>query len=40
MVKSIADSTGVHTPTFFGYVFKYSLPVLLPILLLGGWLFL
>ncbi len=40
MVKSIADSTGVHTPTFFGYVFKYSLPILLPILLLGGWLFL
>jgi Na+/H+ antiporter NhaD/arsenite permease-like protein len=40
MVKSIADSSGVHTPTFFGYVFKYSLPVLLPILLLAGWLFL
>lgn len=40
MVKSIADSTGVRTPSFFGYVFKYSLPVLLPILLLGGWLFL
>jgi Na+/H+ antiporter NhaD/arsenite permease-like protein len=40
MVKSIADSTGVKTPTFFGYVFKYSLPILLPILLLGGWLFL
>lgn len=40
MVKSIADSAGVHTPSFFGYVFKYSLPILLPILLLGGWLFL
>jgi Na+/H+ antiporter NhaD/arsenite permease-like protein len=40
MVKSIADSTGVHTPTFFGYVLKFSLPILLPILLLGGWLFL
>ncbi len=40
MVKSIADSTGVHTPTFFGYVFKFSLPFLLPILLLSGWLFL
>ena len=40
MVKSIADSAGVATPTFFGYVFKYSLPILLPILLLGGWLFL
>ncbi len=40
MVKSIADSAGIRTPTFFGYVFKYSLPVLLPILLLGGWIFL
>ncbi len=40
MVKSIADSSGVSTPTFFGYLFKYSLPILLPILLLGGWLFL
>jgi Na+/H+ antiporter NhaD/arsenite permease-like protein len=40
MVKSIADSAGVKTPSFFGYVFKYSLPILLPILVLGGWLFL
>ncbi len=40
MVKSIADSAGVRTPTFFGYVLKYSVPILLPILLLGGWLFL
>jgi Na+/H+ antiporter NhaD/arsenite permease-like protein len=40
MVKSIADSAGVTTPSFFGYVFKYSLPILLPILVLGGWLFL
>ncbi len=40
MVKSIADSTGVHTPTFFGYILKFSLPFLFPILLLSGWLFL
>jgi Na+/H+ antiporter NhaD/arsenite permease-like protein len=40
MVKSIADSAGVKTPSFFGYIFRFSLPVLLPILLLGGWLFL
>ncbi len=40
MVKAIADSTGVHTPSFFGYIFKYSLPVLLPILLITGWIFL
>jgi len=40
MVKSIAESAGVKVPTFFGYVFKYSLPVLLPILALVGWIFL
>jgi Na+/H+ antiporter NhaD/arsenite permease-like protein len=40
MVKSIADSSGVKTPTFFGYIFKYSLPVLLPILAISGFLFL
>lgn len=33
MVKSIAESAGVHVPTFFGYIFKYSLPFLLPILI-------
>ncbi len=32
MVKSIADHTKVHTPHFFAYVFKFSLPVLLPVL--------
>ncbi len=40
MVKSIAESSGVRVPTFFGYIFKYSLPILLPILALIGWLFL
>ncbi|OIR18721.1 hypothetical protein GALL_10610 [mine drainage metagenome] len=40
MVKSIADAAGVKTPSFFGYVFRYSLPVLLPILALCGWLLL
>jgi Na+/H+ antiporter NhaD/arsenite permease-like protein len=40
MVKSIAHEAGVHCPTFFGYVVRFSLPVLLPILVLSGWLFL
>jgi Na+/H+ antiporter NhaD/arsenite permease-like protein len=40
MVKSIAHSAGVHTPSFFGYILRYSLPVLLPILMAGAWLFL
>jgi Na+/H+ antiporter NhaD/arsenite permease-like protein len=40
MVKSIAESAGVKVPTFFGYIFKYSLPILLPILAIGAYLFL
>jgi Na+/H+ antiporter NhaD/arsenite permease-like protein len=40
MVKSIAHDAGVHCPSFFGYILKYSLPILLPILALSGWLFL
>jgi Na+/H+ antiporter NhaD/arsenite permease-like protein len=40
MVKSIAESSGVRVPTFVGYILRYSLPVLLPILLASGWLFL
>ncbi len=40
MVKSIAHDAGVHCPSFFGYVFRFSLPILLPILALVGWLFL
>lgn len=31
MVKSIADQAKIHTPSFFGYVFKYALPILIPI---------
>ncbi len=40
MVKSIAQSAGVHVPSFFGYLFRYSLPILLPILAIGAWIFL
>jgi Na+/H+ antiporter NhaD/arsenite permease-like protein len=31
MVKSIAESSGIKMPSFFGYIVKYSLPVLIPI---------
>ncbi len=31
MVKSIAEQAGVECPTFFGYVVRYTLPVLIPI---------
>jgi Na+/H+ antiporter NhaD/arsenite permease-like protein len=40
MVKSIAESAGVECPSFFGYVVKYSVPVLIPIFAVVGWLFL
>ncbi len=40
MVKAIADAAGVKTPSFFGYILAFSLPVLLPILLISGWIFL
>lgn len=40
MVKSIAQDAGVHCPSFFGYVFRFSIPILLPILILMGVLFL
>jgi Na+/H+ antiporter NhaD/arsenite permease-like protein len=40
MVKSIAESAGVPVPGFLGYLLRYSLPILLPILIAVGWLFL
>jgi Na+/H+ antiporter NhaD/arsenite permease-like protein len=39
MVKAIADHQKVHTPTFLGYIFKYTLPFMLPMLLIVWWLF-
>ncbi|MCX7612863.1 MAG: sodium:proton antiporter [Caldimicrobium sp.] len=34
IVRSIAEEKGVFMPTFFGYLFKYSLPLLSPLFLL------
>ena len=31
MVKSIAEESGVQMPSFFGYMFLYSVPVLIPV---------
>jgi Na+/H+ antiporter NhaD/arsenite permease-like protein len=39
MVKSIADHQKVHAPGFIGYIFKFTLPCMLPMLLLVWWLF-
>ena len=30
MVKSIAEESGINMPSFFGYLVKYSLPILIP----------
>lgn len=40
MVKAIAHDAGVHCPTFHRYITHFSLPVLLPILVISGLLFL
>jgi len=39
MVKSIAEQSGVKMPSFFGYVIRFSLPILLPLLVLIWLLF-
>ena len=39
LVKAIAEHAHVPTPSFFGYIFKFAVPVLIPIFLLIGFLF-
>ncbi len=39
MVKSIADQWKIKTPSFFGYVFRFTLPFMVPMLLLVWWIF-
>lgn len=39
MVKAIADHQRVRTPTFLGYILKFTLPVMLPMLLIVWGLF-
>jgi Na+/H+ antiporter NhaD/arsenite permease-like protein len=34
MVKSIADQQKINAPTFLGYVFKFTLPYLVPVLVI------
>ena len=40
MVKAIAERSGIRMPSFFGYVLRYSVPLLLPILALMAWQYL
>ena len=39
MVKSIAEEAGVPMPSFFGYILRYSLPVLIPVFALATLIF-
>ena len=39
MVKAIAEHAKVHTPSFFGYAIRYSLPILLPVFAVVTWFF-
>lgn len=39
MVKSIAEQVGVQMPSFFGYIIRFSLPILLPALLMVWLIF-
>jgi Na+/H+ antiporter NhaD/arsenite permease-like protein len=39
MVKSIAEEAGVNMPSFFGYILKYTLPILIPVFILVTFVF-
>jgi Na+/H+ antiporter NhaD/arsenite permease-like protein len=39
LVKAIAEHSKVRTPSFFGYVAGYSLPILVPVFCLVAWVF-
>ena len=40
MVKAIAEQSGVRMPSFFGYMFKYSIPLLVPVFVIVSIIFL
>ena len=39
MVKSISESSGIEMPSFFGYLIKYSIPILFPIFFIVSLIF-
>ncbi len=39
MVKSISEEAGINMPSFFGYMTKYSIPILLPLFILVSLIF-
>jgi Na+/H+ antiporter NhaD/arsenite permease-like protein len=40
MVNAMVSQSGIRMPGFLGYVVRYSLPILLPVLILVAWIFL
>ncbi len=40
MVRAIAEQAGVKMPSFFGYMIRYSIPVLVPVFFVAMWIFL
>lgn len=39
MVKSIAEEAGIRMPSFFGYMFKYSIPILIVLFIVMTFIF-
>lgn len=39
MVKSISESSGIKLPSFFGYIVRYSFPILIPVFTLIWYIF-
>ena len=39
MVKSISESSGVEMPSFFGFLFKWSIPFLVPLFIIVSWIY-
>ena len=39
MVKAIAEEAGIPMPSFFGYMGKWSLPILMPIFVIVTFVF-
>ncbi|MCP4657512.1 MAG: sodium:proton antiporter [bacterium] len=40
MVRAIAEQSGIKMPSFLGYLFKYSIPILIPVFAVIVWIFL
>ncbi len=39
MVKSIAEEAGIAMPSFFGFMLRWSMPILVPLFIMVGWIF-